>query len=179
LDEAYLEINGLWMRNLDVRIGQAAHRMGPPATSYNPTDNLIPRTTCTTPLQFGRKARLAAVRATYTPGRSRYGVVCRCSSGPAAADRHPAIFEAMFETMADVFAIDTGDAALDVIFKGMYDRRDQRARASATSTCTASCRRGRQERQRGERCPGRWFGRPVRELRVGARRFSACTSASR
>jgi len=119
LDEAYLEINGLWLRNLDVRIGKQRIAWGT-GDQFNPTDNLNPDD-MHDPLQFGRKLASPAVRATYYAGPVTITGVVVPLFEPVLlpqTDIRP-IFEAMFETMADEFAIDTGDAALDVIFKGM------------------------------------------------------------
>lgn len=119
LDEAYLMVTGLGLRNLDLRVGKQRIAWGT-GDQFNPTDNLNPDD-FHDPLQFGKKLATPSMLATYYAGPVTLSAVYLPLFYPALLPRTDIrpIFEKRFATMASEFEIDTGDARLDELFDGL------------------------------------------------------------
>ncbi|NLH49059.1 MAG: hypothetical protein GX444_10700 [Myxococcales bacterium] len=119
LDEAYLQVSGLGVKDLDLKIGKQRIQWGT-GDQFNPTDNLNPDD-LHDPLRFGAKVPTPALQAQYFLGQSTFTAVLVPLFEPALLPRTDVrpIFEKQFAEMSSSFQIDTGDAVLDSLFDSM------------------------------------------------------------
>lgn len=119
LDEAYMNITGLWLDDLDVRIGKQRITWGT-GDQFNPTDNLN-SDDFHDPLRFGRKIPTPAVLANYYAGPVTITGVVSPLFYPALLPTTELrkIFELQFDNMSSGIDIDTGFPALDRIFDNL------------------------------------------------------------
>jgi len=113
LDEAYINVTGLVLKNLDVKLGKQRIQWGT-GDQFNPTDNLNPDDLWD-PLLFGKKIPTSALQLNYYAGPvTLTGVVLPLFTPallPEADVR--AIGNLQFRSMASGVVIDTGDPAVD------------------------------------------------------------------
>jgi hypothetical protein len=121
LDEAYINISGLVLKNLDVKLGKQRIQWGT-GDQFNPTDNLNPDDLWD-PLLFGKKIPTAALQLNYYLGPVTITGVLLPLFTPALLPKADIqeIGNLQFRSMSGGIVIDTGDPALDGLIDQLMD----------------------------------------------------------